>query len=139
MDRFCEASLNEDAMFTCPVCKKELPGPAPRCPRCQADLSLLADYMTDLRALLDRADAHRRAGELAPAVQAYLDVLEVDPTNAEARAALGPVLRALRVTDRLGGRRPGVRILALVVFTVGVAAGAFALGYWFAVVAIGPP
>src|SRR4051794_28815350 len=98
-------------MLTCPLCQKELPAPAPRCPRCQADLSLLANYMTDLRAQLDRADAPRRAGELAAAVQAYFDVLETDPTNADARAALGPVLRALHVSGRQPWTRPAALLL----------------------------
>src|SRR5436309_4676694 len=106
---------NRGIMLTCPLCQKELSEPAPRCPRCQADLALLTNYMTDLRSHLDRADAHRRAGELAAAVQAYCDVLDVDPTNAEARTALGPVLRALRAAGRVPprARRPTALILLL--------------------------
>src|SRR5262249_55469158 len=30
-------------MLTCPLCQKELAAPAPRCPRCQADLALLTN------------------------------------------------------------------------------------------------
>src|SRR5947208_12630011 len=114
-------------MLNCPLCQKELAAPAPRCPRCQADLSLLATYMTDLRTYLDRADAHRRAGELAAAVQAYCDVLEVDPTNAEARAALGPVLRAVRAAGRAPPPARRTAGLALLL-TIGLAVTAFAIG-----------
>jgi hypothetical protein len=63
----------------------------------------LADFVTDLKTLLDKADNHRRAGEIALAVQRYFDVLEVDPTNAEARAALSPFLRAMRSADSVAG------------------------------------
>ena len=52
--------------------------------------------MNDVRTQLERADALRQDGQLAPAVQAYLDVLDVDPANADAQAALGPILRAGR-------------------------------------------
>src|SRR2546430_1069804 len=62
-------------MLTCPLCKNDLPDAPRTCPRCQADLSLLADLVNDVRALLDRAEAHRKAGEIVPAVQTYLAVL----------------------------------------------------------------
>src|SRR5436309_1166897 len=103
-------------MLTCPLCQKELAEPVPRCPRCQTDLSLLADFVTDLKTLLDKADAHRRAGELAAAVQTYLAVLDVDPANAEARAAIGPVLggiRAAEYSSRFSERRLAKRLSAL--------------------------
>ncbi len=119
-------------MLTCPLCQKEIAEPVPRCPRCQADLSLLADFMSDLKTLLDRADAHRRAGDLARAVQAYLAVLDVDPANAEARAALGPGLLAVRAA---GGAGPtGRRRSAVWPFLAGAAvtAAAFAAGVWAA-------
>jgi hypothetical protein len=119
-------------MLTCPLCKNELPAPAPRCPRCQADLTLLADYMSDLRSQLDRADSLRRAGDLAPAVQAYLDVLDVDPTNAEARAALGPVLRAVRAAGLARDRRSWAASAGLLLAGALIALTAFAAGYWLA-------
>jgi hypothetical protein len=78
----------------------------------------------DARALLEKADALRTEGQLAPAVQAYLDVLEADPTNAEARVALGPVLRALRAP------RPAANRLALMVVGALIAAAGFVAGYW---------
>jgi hypothetical protein len=78
----------------------------------------------DAHSLLEKADALRTEGQLAPAVQAYLDVLEADPTNAEARAALGPVLRALRAP------RPAFNGAALMVVGALIAAASFAAGYW---------
>ena len=115
-------------MLTCPLCKTELPAATPRCPRCHADLTLLADFVTDLKTLLDKADAHRRAGEIAPAVQCYLDVLEVDPTNADARDALGPVLLALRTADNINRPRPRLATGVLVVLAIGIAGWAFMAG-----------
>jgi hypothetical protein len=115
-------------MLTCPLCQKELTEPEPRCPRCQADVSLLVDFVTDLKTLLDKADVHRRAGEIAPAVQAYLDVLDVDPANADARAALGPVLVALRSVAPRGRSRSAGWLIAGAV----TAAAAFAAGIWAA-------
>jgi hypothetical protein len=120
-------------MLTCPLCKMDLPAPAPRCPRCQTDLSLLSDFVTDLKTLLDKADAHRRAGEIAAAVETYLAVLDVDPTNDVARAALGPVLLGLRAADRTSRRKPW---LTIVLVTMGflsvlsVTLIAFKLGFW---------
>jgi hypothetical protein len=119
-------------MLTCPLCKKELESPAPRCPRCQADLSLLAEYMTDLRTILDSADAHRRAGAIGPAVSAYCAALDLDPANAEARAALGDVVLALRATQRLDGRRSHGWAVVVLGVIVALAAAAFAVGYWAA-------
>jgi hypothetical protein len=119
-------------MLTCPLCKTTLPAPTPRCPRCQTDLSLLADFVSDLKTLLDKADTHRRAGEMAPAVQAYLDVLEVDSTNTEAREAVGPVLRALRAAAAVD--RPKRRT-ALDLWVAAIIVAAFLAGFllclWF--------
>jgi hypothetical protein len=117
-------------MLTCPLCKTTLPAPTPRCPRCQTDLSLLADFVTDLKTLLDKADAHRRAGEIADAVQGYLDVLEVDPTNAVARGGLGPVLLAVRTIERMSQPKERLIRLSQVVMLFAVVVGAFVVGYW---------
>jgi uncharacterized protein YbaR (Trm112 family) len=116
-------------MLTCPLCKTELAVTAPRCPRCQTDITLLADFVTDLKTLLDKADTHRRAGEIAPAVQAYLDVLEVDPANAEAREALGPVLRAMRTINVLGQTKQRFAVGLFAVLVLGIAAIAFMAGF----------
>jgi hypothetical protein len=118
-------------MLTCPLCQKELAEAAPRCPRCQADVSLLADFVTDLKTLLDKADAHRRAGDIAAAVQAYLAVLDVDPGNAAARAALGPGLLAVRAVESLGRPRrrlTGDLLVAALIVTAFVAG--FLLCLW---------
>lgn len=82
--------------------------------------------MNDVRTQLERADQLRQAGQLAQAVQAYLDVLDVDPANAEARAALGPILRAVRV--------PRSKSAALLWMFAGatIAAISFVAGYWLA-------
>jgi len=103
--------------------------PARTCPRCQADLSLVTDLMADVQKLLARAEGHRKAGDLAPAVQAYLEVLEVDPSNADARAALGPVLLAVQTAHRAGNLRPEPVPLMHMAATLGLAAGAVVLGY----------
>ena len=101
-------------MLTCPVCKKPLADPAPQCPRCRADLSVLADIMKDVRTLLDKAAAQARDGQLGAAVRAYLDVLDVDPANAAARAALGDVITAVRGVERARRRvRPEHVLIAL--------------------------
>src|SRR5262245_29618957 len=72
-------------MLTCPMCKKGISDPVRTCPRCRTDLSLLTDYVTDLDHGLARAERLTRQGELADAVWAYLEVLEVDPDNPTAR------------------------------------------------------
>jgi hypothetical protein len=116
-------------MLTCPLCKTELPAPAPRCPRCQADLTLLSDFVTDLQALLDKADAHRKAGEIAPAVQAYFEVLEVDLANAEARRALGPVLWAIRCANNYDDRpRQRLKAVGMIALALGVIGWSFGIG-----------
>jgi hypothetical protein len=110
----------------CPVCRTEFRGGEITCSLCRADLGLLSHFMNDVRTQLDRADQLRQDGQLAPAVQAYLDVLEVDPANAEARAALGPILRAVRV--------PQSKSAAMLWMITGaaIAAISFAAGYWLA-------
>src|SRR4051794_10776669 len=116
-------------MLTCPMCQKELADPVPRCPRCQTDLSLLADFVSDLKTLLDKADAHRKAGDLTAAVQAYLAVLDVDPGNAAARAAVGPALLAVRASAGIGspGRAgPAIYLLTVIAVAAACAAGFFA-------------
>jgi|SRR5438094_6284852 len=116
-------------MLTCPLCKKEVEAPARACPRCKADLSLLADLVADVQKLLARAETHRKAGELAPAVDAYLAVLDVDPTNADARAALGPVLRGIHTARRLAATPPEAVPLRHAIITLMLAGGALVLGF----------
>jgi hypothetical protein len=95
-------------MLLCPMptCKKPLARLSPTCPNCQADLSLLVDYVQNLRAGLDVAEERTRAGDLGGAVWAYLEVLEVDPDNPEAKRQVGQVTAAVRQFDRSApGRR----------------------------------
>jgi hypothetical protein len=93
-------------MITCPMCKKRLRGMEKECLNCKADVSLLVDYVTNLRDGLARAEAYTRAGELGDAVWAYLAVLEVDPDNAAARRQVGKVATAVRQFDETApGRR----------------------------------
>jgi hypothetical protein len=115
-------------MLTCPLCKKQLADPAPQCPRCQADLSVLADIMKDVRTLLDKAAAQARAGELGAAVAAYLEVLDVDPANAVARAALGDVLTAVRGVERARRWVTPERVL-IVLLVVALTINSFVLGW----------
>ena len=106
-------------MLTCPVCKKQLADPSPQCPRCQADLSVLADVMKDVQALVDKAAAQARDGQLGAAVKTYLDVLDVDPANAVALAALGDVVTAIRGAERVRRRvRPEHVLIALLVIAL---------------------
>jgi tetratricopeptide (TPR) repeat protein len=111
--------------LSCPVCRSSVPAGEKFCGTCRADLSLLSAVHMDAHVLLEKADALRAEGQLAPAVQAYLDVLDVDPTNAEARVALGPVLRALRAP------RPASDIAWLLAAGAAIALAAFAAGCWF--------
>jgi hypothetical protein len=88
------------------MCKKALPGLERRCRSCQADVSLLVDYVEGLEGGLARAEVLTRTGELGEAVWAYLNVLEVDPDNAVARQQVGQVAAAVRQFDRAApGRR----------------------------------
>ena len=73
------------SMLTCPMCKKRLRGVERECPTCRTDISLLVDYVDNLRDGLTRAEELTRRGELGEAVWEYLSVLEVDPDNAQAR------------------------------------------------------
>ena len=93
-------------MLQCPQCTKPLRELVRRCPTCQADLDLLVDYVSHLQGGLDRAENLVRAGELGPAVWAYLEVLEVDPDNATARRQVSQVATAVRQFDfNTPGRR----------------------------------
>ena len=93
-------------MLICPMCKKELAEWSSACPRCRADLSILVDYVGHLQDGLARADELTRQGELGEAVWAYLEVLEVDPDNAQARRQVSKVATAVRQFDRAAiGRR----------------------------------
>src|SRR5262249_31002175 len=87
-------------MLTCPLCKKRLPALERRCRTCQADVSLLVDYVGHLQDGLSRADMHTRRGELSAAVWAYLEVLDVEPGNAKARQEGGAVGAGVRQFDR---------------------------------------
>jgi hypothetical protein len=93
-------------MLTCPMCKKKLRGLERECLNCRTDVSLLVDYVENLREGLVQAEALTRAGELGEAVWAYLSVLEVDPDNAMARRQVGKVVTAVRQFDQTApGRR----------------------------------
>jgi hypothetical protein len=87
-------------MLTCPMCKKAAPETSRECPSCRTDLSLLTDFVDNLRQGLQRADVHVREGRLGPAVWAYLEVLEIDPENTVAREQVGQVATAVRQFDR---------------------------------------
>ncbi len=93
-------------MLTCPMCKKKLRGLEKECLNCKADVSLLVDYVENLREGLAKAEGYTRAGKLGEAVWAYLAVLEVDPDNATARKQVGAVATAVRQFDETApGRR----------------------------------
>ena len=93
-------------MLTCPMCKKRLRGLERQCLSCKADVSLLVDYVENLREGLTQAEALTRQGELGEAVWTYLTVLEVDPDNTTARRQVGKVVTAVRQFDQTApGRR----------------------------------
>lgn len=93
-------------MLTCPMCKKKLRGMDKACGNCRTDVSLLIDYVENLREGLKRAEQHTRAGDLGDAVWEYLEVLEIDPDNAAARRQVGKVATAVRQFDQTApGRR----------------------------------
>jgi hypothetical protein len=88
------------------MCKKSLRGLQKQCASCKTDLTLLVNYVESLDDGLVRAESLTRAGHLAEAVWAYLEVLEVDPDNEIARQQVGRVVTAVRHFDRLAqGRR----------------------------------
>lgn len=91
--------------ITCPLCKHELEQPAAECPNCRADLSLLADFQIQLQGGLARAETLTRQGQLGEAIWTYLEVLEVDPENAAARAQVARVAAAVRQFDEAQRRR----------------------------------
>lgn len=92
-------------MITCPMCKKPLQQVERECPTCRADLSLLVEFIANLGDGLSRARAFTKDGQLGEAIWAYLDVLEVDPENEEARQQIGSVVTAVRHFDRVASRR----------------------------------
>src|SRR5438093_1340655 len=127
-------------MLTCPLCKKKLNGVELKCPTCQADLSLLVGYVEDLAVGLAQAQALTRAGRLADAVFAYLQVLDIDPENGEARRQVGKIVAAVRNFD--SAPRPRIRrnegwgttiwlLVVLAATLIGFAAGLQA-ERWFA-------
>jgi hypothetical protein len=113
-------------MLTCPLCKKKLAAPERECPSCHADLSLMVGYVVNLAGGLARAEQMVRDGHLAEAVYAYLEVLDVDPENAEARRQVGHVAAAVRHFDsrplprRGGGETWGPGIWTLIVLAAGL-------------------
>jgi hypothetical protein len=94
-------------MIACPnpSCRKPLPALARTCSYCQADLSLLVEYVDELQAAVDRAQTLTRAGKLAEAIWAYLEVLDVDPYNPPARRQVSQVAAAVRNFDRTAATR----------------------------------
>jgi len=92
-------------MITCPMCKKKLPGMDKKCANCKTDVSLLVDYVENLRDGLRRAEQLTKKGELGDAVWEYLEVLEVDPDNSVARRQVGKVATAVRQFDQTAPSR----------------------------------
>ncbi len=92
-------------MPQCPQCNKPLRELVRRCPSCQADLDLLVDFVSHLRGGIERAQELTRAGELGQAVWTYLEILEVDPTNAAAKKQVSQVATAVRQFDSGGARQ----------------------------------
>jgi hypothetical protein len=87
------------------MCKKKLRGVERECGNCRTDVSLLVDYIENLRTGLLRAQQLTKAGQLGDAVWEYLDVLEVDPDNAVARRQVGKVVTAVRQFDQTAPAR----------------------------------
>jgi hypothetical protein len=118
-------------MFPCPWCKKTLPELVRRCPSCQADLSLVFDYVVGLEGGLSRAEQMTRQGRLDEAVWAYLEVLDVDPENPEAKRQIGRVAAAVRNFDSRPHRREAEEgwgkgiwlVIVLAALLLGVAVG----------------
>ncbi len=130
-------------MLTCTMCKKKLRGLEKECYNCKADVSLLVNYVENLREGLVRAENFTRAGKLGEAVWAYLEVLEVDPDNATARKQVGAVATAVRQFDETApGRRWLTKLHKQKRFKrwmaawneSGEAAGWLGAGLWFIVV-----
>src|SRR5262245_29651788 len=96
-------------MLTCPQCKKTWPEPVKQCGTCQTDLSLLADFQVGISSGLARAETLTQAGDFGKALQAYLAVLEVDPTNRTARDRLGQWAPAVRLFRRRRRKRRRVK------------------------------
>jgi hypothetical protein len=94
-----------------------------------------------------RADRLTRDGQLGEAVWAYLEVLEVDPDNSQARRQVGRVATAVRQFDQTApARKWQMRLRGhdwsdgqdrwppwlKVVVIIGLLAATFFLGYQFA-------
>ena len=123
-------------MLTCPMCKKALDGVVRACPRCRADLTLLADHVGLLQEGLDRADSLTRQGALGEAVWAYLEVLEVDPDNPVARQQVGRVATAVRQFDRAAPDRRWLQKLRRRAQIRGWLHGGYREWNWFAIVGV---
>jgi hypothetical protein len=100
-----------NVLLTCPMCKKMVTGDTRACPRCRADLTILADYANHVHGGLIRAESLTRNGELDEAVWAYLEVLEVDPDNIQARRQIARVATAVRQFDRVAQSQRWLRRL----------------------------
>jgi hypothetical protein len=88
------------------MCEKAVPERDKVCGKCGTDVSLLVNYVDDLEVGLRQADSFTRRGELGDAVWKYLEVLEMDPDNAQARRQVGRVATAVRQFDeKAPGRR----------------------------------
>jgi hypothetical protein len=98
-------------MLICPQCSRKLSESERQCPKCRTDLSLLVDYVENLRVGLREAELLTRRGELGEAVWKYLEVLEVDPDNKTARRQVGKVATAVRHFDQASPARDGFRRL----------------------------
>ncbi|MSU78216.1 MAG: hypothetical protein EXS16_08975 [Gemmataceae bacterium] len=88
-------------MPNCPQCTKPLRQFTRKCPSCQADLELLVDYVSHVQGGLNRAENLTRAGELGQAIWAYLELLEIDPDNAQARKQISQIVTAVRQFDKV--------------------------------------
>lgn len=128
-------------MPKCPMCSKELVHLSRRCPTCKADLDLLVDYTSYLQGGIERAENLTRGGDLGEAIWAYLEVLQIDPDNPEARKQVGKVTTAVRQFDQstvhfsVHGRDAKgrllliIKVLAVLLLLVVTSFTSFCLGY----------
>lgn len=117
-------------MLTCPLCQKEIDPPAATCPRCRADLALLADHIDEVHAYLSRDGDHPNALATAVSLRTYLEAHAADPTNAEAKAALGPIMPLISTAGRSGVSYGDVVIAVVAALFTGLVLG-FVCGTMF--------